>query len=342
MKENKPHYNFKFNSNTKNLIYKEISETIISDIEKGVLNENFHLPSINEFSVKYAVARDTIEKAYKELKKQGYITSLRGKGYFVIGKKNKKIKVLLVFNKLSSFKKIIYDSLLKGLGKKAKVDLHIHHYDPAILKEILHSNLGKYNYYVIMPHFFYHAKKKHYIPLLKSIPSNELILLDKMVSGVYPDVSAIYQDFKYDIYDALNSTKNPIEKYRKIKMIFPDTAHHPLEITEGVQKFCDESGLSFIINTNIDKEVITKGTLYIVIEDTDLAKLIKKIRLTKLELGKEIGIISFNETDLKELLNITVISTDFSKMGSSLAAMILKKHHVQIKNPFSIIQRSSL
>ena len=66
------------------------------------------------------------------------------------------------------------------------------------------------------------------------------------------------------------------------------------------------------------------------------------VRNTKLNPGKEIGIISFNESDLKELLDITVITTDFNKMGRSAASMILKGEHSQINNPFKIIVRNSI
>ncbi|HSQ43595.1 MAG TPA: hypothetical protein VLM16_01280, partial [Ginsengibacter sp.] len=85
-----------------------------------------------------------------------------------------------------------------------------------------------------------------------------------------------------------------------------------------------------------------KGTIYLAIEDDDLAILVKKVRKSGYKMGKEIGIISFNETELKELLDITVISTDFSKMGQIAADLILKKQVKQIKNLYQIIKRGSL
>ena len=135
-----------------------------------------------------------------ELKKQNYISSSPGKGYFVVGKKETKLRVLLVFNKLSSYKKIVYEAIIETLGNKAKVDLQIHYYDPHILKEIIDTSLGKYHYYLIMPHFFQHSKKKDYLPILNSIPTNELFLLDKKISGLEGNVMGIYQNFKYMIF----------------------------------------------------------------------------------------------------------------------------------------------
>ncbi|MFN3488320.1 MAG: GntR family transcriptional regulator, partial [Emticicia sp.] len=65
-------------------------------------------------------------------------------------------------------------------------------------------------------------------------------------------------------------------------------------------------------------------------------------RQSDLKLGEEIGIISFNETTLKELLEITVITTDFETMGRTAAALLLDKKQIKIKNPFYTIRRKSL
>jgi DNA-binding LacI/PurR family transcriptional regulator len=61
-------------------------------------------------------------------------------------------------------------------------------------------------------------------------------------------------------------------------------------------------------------------------------------------LGKDIGIISYNDTPGKEILRdgITVISTDFENLGAKAAEMILEKKAIQQDNPFYVISRNSL
>src|SRR5215218_9563378 len=113
----------------------QIVNALVGDIEAGRLEKEHKLSSINQFSKENSVARDTVEKAYKLLRKRGYIASFPGRGYFVLGSYRKQRKVLLIFNKLSSFKKIIYESLVKALAGKAKVYLQIHNYNPKRLKE---------------------------------------------------------------------------------------------------------------------------------------------------------------------------------------------------------------
>jgi DNA-binding LacI/PurR family transcriptional regulator len=61
-------------------------------------------------------------------------------------------------------------------------------------------------------------------------------------------------------------------------------------------------------------------------------------------LGADFGIVSFNDTMLKEVVagGITTISTDFRKMGETLAGMIAEKKKGQTANPAALIRRKSL
>ena len=87
---------------------------------------------------------------------------------------------------------------------------------------------------------------------------------------------------------------------------------------------------------------LRRQDIYIIIEESDLVSLVKQIRDKNFTLGKDIGIISYNDTPLKDLLGITVISTDFQVMGETAAYMILKKKKEQVKNVFSFINRNSV
>ena len=336
-------YQFKLNTqNGHRTKLKQLVHSLIADIEKGVLKKNEQLPSVTAFSKAFAVSRDTVEKAYKELKADGYITSVASKGYFVLGPKGKKLKVLLLFNKLSSYKKIIYDSLVSSLGNKVKVDLHIHHYSIPLFKEIMEENLGKYHYYVIMPHFPNGSNKSDYLKIIKSIPKDALFLLDKNLPELGNEHMSVYQDFKMDIFNSLVSALDLLKKYKKLDVILPKYRNHPAEIINGVAEFCAAYKMKTSVVENSENGKLSTGTAYVVTSETDLAKLIKRIRKTKLVIGKDIGILSYNETELKDLLDITTITTDFEAMGKTAANLILKKEYKQLINPFRMIRRGSL
>ena len=61
-------------------------------------------------------------------------------------------------------------------------------------------------------------------------------------------------------------------------------------------------------------------------------------------MAKDIGLISYNDTILKEVLEggITTISTDFKKMGKALAKIIFEKKIVTIENRNDLVIRNSL
>ena len=82
--------------------YLHVVNLILEDIEKGKLKVGDRIPSINETSFDLLLSRDTVEKAYNELRDRGIISSVRGKGFYISSRKmEQKMRVVLLFNKLS-------------------------------------------------------------------------------------------------------------------------------------------------------------------------------------------------------------------------------------------------
>ena len=335
-------YHLHLNHKSKTPKYKQIVESIITDIEKGVLKKNDQLPSISEMSAHYDLARDTVEKAYRELRERGFIVSVQGKGYYVSGGNDGKLRVLLIFNKLSSYKRLIYYSFLQELGERAQVDLQVHHYNAKLFADIIERNLGKYNYYVVMPHFVHDLDKVNLEAVMKTIPAEELFFLDKDYPNLPTKHSAVFQDFQRDIFNALLSANELLQKYQEMVLVMPSDGNYPTEIARGFHNYCVNYQKTYRIIETATEEPIQAGAVYCVIEETDLAELIKKIRQTDLKLGQNIGLISFNDTTLKEVLDITVITTDFEEMGRTAAQLLLEGRKEKVKNPFYLVRRGSL
>lgn len=89
---------------------------------------------------------------------------------------------------------------------------------------------------------------------------------------------------------------------------------------------------------------IKEGTAYISLMEDDLVILIKKILETKIEVGRQVGIISYNEIPLKQIIldGITTISADFKTMGEKAAKMILERSTEHVAVPFHLTLRKSL
>ena len=81
-----------------------------------------------------------------------------------------------------------------------------------------------------------------------------------------------------------------------------------------------------------------------VVNDRDLVNLLKQADRQQLVPGKDFGIISYNDTPLKEVLagGITTLSTDFKLMGRTMASLINKKTIETIENPWNLNIRNSL
>lgn len=329
--------------------YQQIVDSIIDNIANGNLKMDEKIPSINKFSEEFYLSRDTIEKAYNILKERKIITSIRGKGYYITRTKLiSKVNILFLINKLSTHKMKIYNSFINRMGSTSHTDLHIYHCDEALFLNLLEKNLNAYDYFVIMPHFkTEELKHTSSTPLteqaVKKIPKEKLLLLDNERSNI--DVDIIYQDFENDIYNALNDGLHKISKYKKLFLAYPNKSLYPYprRILHGFRKFCIENNLDFEIIDEIYADIILKRhDLFITIEESDLVNLINRIREDEFEIGNEIGVISYNDTPLKELLGITCISTDFKVMGETAADMIVNKTKGKIKNPFNFIDRKSV
>ncbi|MCF1750676.1 GntR family transcriptional regulator [Mariniradius sediminis] len=328
--------------------YIQVVKSIKSLIHTGELRFGDKIPSINSLSEDYYLSRDTVEKAYTLLRQQGIIESVRGKGFYISHHSElRKYRILLLFNKLSAYKKEIYNALVLGLEDRAEVAFHVYHCEVSLFKKLLEQQKGDFDFYIVMPHFKKEGENAAW-KLIQGIPNKKLILLDKLVPGVESAFGAVYQDFKEDIYGALSMLLPRLQKYRRLRLVFPlDSAYpYPSGIVEGFRKFAVEKGFDFDILSEVHGELsLSAGEAYIVIEENDLVRLIKMARENSdLEIGKNFGILSYNETPLKEVLQrgITVMTTDFAKMGEIAAEMVLNNQGRWVKNEFRVIVRESL
>jgi DNA-binding transcriptional regulator YhcF (GntR family) len=324
--------------------YLQLSNAIIRAIESGDIVKDDMLPSINDLSFALDTSRNTIERVYKELKDKGIVSSVPGKGFFISNTDfQKPLKIFLLFNKLSAHKKIIYDAFVATIGEQATIDFYIYNNDFYFFKKIItESFLNDYAKYIIIPHFLDNSTKAHEI--INTIPKDKLILLDNLVPGVCGKFAAIYENFASDVYEALKKLLDTLTKYHTIKLIFPDKTYHSKEILKGFLNFCRQYAFEYTIIESLQTEEIQAHTVYISLTEDDLVELIKKIISSGLKVAKDVGVISYNETALKEIIldGITTISTDFKLMGSKAAEFALSNCHEHFAVPFNVTLRNSL
>ena len=66
-------------------IYEQVVERFKLLILKGVIERDEKLPSVRNLAVELSLNPNTIQRAYGELERQGYIYTVKGKGNFASG-----------------------------------------------------------------------------------------------------------------------------------------------------------------------------------------------------------------------------------------------------------------
>lgn len=323
--------------------YIQLVDAVIDGVRNNYLKQGDILPSINELSIYLDISRDTVEKGYKQLKSLGVISSTPGKGYFVAKTDvAKKLKIALFLNKLSAHKKIVYDAFAKELGDEASLDLFVYNSDISHLRRLLLNLNKQYDRYVVFPHF---KEGRDQAPeVLSLIPEDKLMLLGKHIDGISDNVDCVYENYEKDIYEALEKFLEPLSRYQMIKLVFPDHSDYPKAIIKGFYKFCNQYAFDHILVGNLAKEPIKKGECYINLAEDDLELILEKSIKKGLKIGKDIGVISYNETALKKFIlnGIATISTDFDLMGKYAAQIIKNQEKKQVEVPFYANYRPSI
>ena len=319
--------------------HRQIADGITQAIADKVVKPGDMLPSVNSILNKLPVARMTLVKALDELKERGIIESENRIGYFVkSGNVRQKLKVLLFLTSFNVYHEILYNEIITDLkNEEITVDLYFHHCNPMVFRSVLNENRGLYGLYVVTPFNNPQVKKS-----LTDIPIKKLLQVIR--PPVIEDTSYISQNFYEELMDAIKGVKDRISKYKKFILVFPEKGGHPEIIRQAFFNFCTNSGINFGEVPHIKKEIVKENQAYFVIADTDLIELVKFGEEKGFKLGRSIGILSYNDTPMKEIIRsgITVISTDFAEMGRSVSDFIKTRQPVQKIIPTTIKLRNSL
>jgi len=328
-------FNFKIDDNSNVLKFQQLVDTIVDSISRNQLKEGDMLPSVNQIMKECRLSRDTVFKAYAELKRRGVVESVPNRGYFVT---QKITKVFLFLDTFKAYKEVLYGSFLKHLPKNISVDLHFHHYNIGVFEKIIYESLGKYSKYIIMN--FDHEK----VPdIIHKIPDEQLLVIDWKVHAK-SEQSAVYQNFGMPVYACLQKNLERIKKYKHFTFFYPAFTYHPKVAIDYFKKFCTENKIEHSVVFEPEQFIVKEGGLYLLVSDRTLAWFLNQCAEKGFEPGREAGVISYNETPMKKYVKngISVISTDFELMGQKAAEFVTSNEPVQFEVPTTLKLRSSL
>ena len=105
-------------------VYKQIVGQVEALVRSGEYAEGCLLPSMNELSAMLDISKETVKKAYSILRNKGFIDARQGKGFYVSAAGvSEKMSVLVLFDKLSNYKQVLFNSFAGEIGDAAEITI---------------------------------------------------------------------------------------------------------------------------------------------------------------------------------------------------------------------------
>ncbi len=318
-------------------------DRIVNGISECIENGSFQigdiLPSVNELSNDLDFARETVVKAYRDLKDKGIIKSKPGVGYFVVSNNtNLKSVIALVLYGFQTFQQEFYNTFRKSLGKNYQIDVFFHHNNMSVYESILDSIRGNYGVYVIAP-----IQNSRAEELLQSFNPEKLLLIDRY-QYINDKVSKVTQEFEQSFLRVLNELGENILKFNKVIIYFKQDSDYPSGILEATKKYMQEYKIALEVHDEFDESHMHAKVLFLTIGDSDLWSILKCAKEQSFEIGRDIGILSHNDSPVKEIIQggISTFSTDFYAMAKYSANFISDQKTINKIVPSKLISRNSL
>lgn len=318
-------------------------EKIVRGVTECITENHFNLgdvlPSVNEMAQRLGYSRETIVKAYKVLKERGIIHSKQGLGYFVTNNDvRQQLKLALILYGFQTFQRDFYNKFRKALGSRYQIDVFFHHNNMDMFDSILNNIKLKYGKYVVAP-----IQSEEALKALHILPKDKLLIIDRYL---YVDdrVSYISQEFEDSLSEVFDELRDRIRGFDEIILYYRNDVDYPSGIYNAFKRFCEREGLDAKVFPEYDPQHLRPGCFYFTIGDTDLWLLIKDAKEEGMEIGKDLGILSHNDSLVKEIIEggITTFSTDFGKMAVMSAESIIERKKLNEIIPCKLIRRKSL
>ncbi len=320
--------------------HEQLINGIMEALDSGFLSVGEQLPSINVMVDEVGFARKTIVKAYEELKERGLVESKKHKGYFIVSKEtNRQLKIALLLYSFQRFQEEFYNTIREELGESVQIDVFFHHNNVEVFETIFSNMYGKYGRYVIAP-----VEDERVKPLLQKIDPDKLIVVDRFLD-LGKDYTYVTQEFERTTYDLLVELLPSIKSFDKVILFFRRDLDYPEGVLDAFLKFVQDYDLNAQVEEKYQLGSMHTGEVYIFISDSDMWNLLKDSRNNELLIGRDIGILSFNDHVFKELVfgGITTISTDFKEMAQETASRIREVGEAtSLVIPTQLKQRNSL
>ncbi|MFZ5430123.1 MAG: GntR family transcriptional regulator [Bacteroidota bacterium] len=318
--------------------YRQIILSIVASIESRNMQVGDKLPSINQLCSDSTIRRDTVMYALNELRSRGIISSQHGKGYYVASRDlSMNERIFMLFDTMDDYAFKIYNSLVPMLPPGARAEICFHHNDPERIRKYLTDHVGYHTSYILSL-----KGLENYGSLVDRLKGGRVCLIGRPDNGI-PEKPCVYHDSGKDLYESLRHLRKYFRKYCRLVYLsrnIPGTA----EKTDAFTRFCTEENLDFLICRNPEQLRPALFEAYIIPEDDILTELIMQIRKTDFNIGENIGIITFEDSLMKEVAlgGLTTITHDYQELCNRMLEIVQGGKRGQQRIKSRVIQRNSL
>lgn len=318
--------------------HEQIVNGILTSIEDQVVERGQILPSINQMSMELGFARKTVDKAYGELKDRGLVESRNRRGFFVSTQAvEQTVRVALLLYEFRPFQEMFYNVFRQSVGENVQVDTYFHHNNLSVFEDIIGKINGRYGLYVIAPII------DEKVPnILAQLIDNRLLLIDRYVA-TKAKVSYVIQEFERPTYEILATLEPRLRRYERIELFFQEHQPYPVGILTACKDFCRKHHLQLEVKDRYVQGSLARGVLYLTVGDADLWTLLEDCIDRGYVLGKDLGILSHNESRIKKIVHggVSTWSTDFGLMAERAARFVLERKPEEVIIPTVFIDRKS-
>jgi hypothetical protein len=227
--------------------------------------------------------------------------------------------------------------LLNSLPKTYTLDLYFHHHSIKLFETLIREQAGYYHTFIIMPEVATSTPS-----ILAKLDPKRTYLLDVGYKEYKKEYSGVFQNYEKDLYTVLASKQECVLKYKRLFLLVPEGAPAK-NIVSGFAKFTKKAAIWSGVISEVHAAAIKRGDAFVVLDNNHFVTIVKGAKENGWELGRDIGIISYNETGLKSVIGngITTITTDYETMGKTMADMVVNGRRDVVGNPFIVTDRNS-
>lgn len=330
-------------------VYKQLLRELENQIRGGNLKLGEPVPSINELALQLDISKETVKKVYNILRDSGLLDSHQGKGFFVSDAylQNSPTRVLVLFNSMTTYRQELLKSFTSEIGDSAQITILLHNHSVDLLEHYLDDNLGRFDYYVVAPHFAMdEVTQRAAARQISRIPNRQLIIADYLPKYLSGNFGAVYQDFTTDPAEGLRQALDRLRDFDTLNVVTVQNSLYSPFICKSIKSFCKANAVKVAFSKGVTEDCVRKGSAMLLLNSQPEEALIDVYRMCQkkhIAIGRDFGLISYNESPIAEieLGGLTTVSSDFTQMGHLIAGMILRKKMSKVKADFKLTRRNT-